>query len=116
MKKALTLTATLILCSTLTGCSNPLIKEPVEETARILTNASGSAMEKMGQVMSGMDERYLRCLENKEPTFFNCEQLYKTMTDVLAQQGIKVSVANLTDKALFKRLHEALQARTYFSR
>lgn len=114
MRKAL-IPAILILCGALTACSNPLSGERPESSARMLSQASGTAMREMGFNEKNMDDRYFRCLEHTSPAGFHCASLYKTMRVVLAREGMLVSVFNLTDKALFKQIHAELKLRTYYS-
>ena len=114
MRQAL-IPMTLILCGALTACSNPLSGERPASTARMLSQASGVAMREMGFKEKNMDDRYFRCLDHTSPAGFDCKSLSKTMRVVLAQEGIPVSVSNLTDKALFKQIYAELQLRTYYS-
>lgn len=106
------LTATLIL----TGCSgNPLQEKPTDEAARLLSNASAEAMERIGIHEPGISNRYAQCMEKRTKSTFDCATLYQAMAKKLTEQGVSVSAAQIQDRKLYVRIKEELQQRSYFS-
>ena len=100
----------------LTACSeNSLQKLSTQDLARLLSEASVTAMKNLGFKELGMSDRFAKCMEHRTSPFFNCERLYQAMTDVLKVHGLKVRISQLTDKKLYDRVKEELKQRSYFS-
>lgn len=106
----------LLLCGLLTACSgNPMNNKPVNKTARLLSSASGLAMQRLHPEVSSKSDYYRLCMENQTPDSFNCRALYQAMAETLCKQGIQVNVMHLQDKQLYAHLREELQVLSYFS-
>jgi hypothetical protein len=100
----------------LTACTeNPLQKQSTQDLARLLSEASVTAMKNLGFKELGMSDRYAKCMEHRTSPFFNCEGLYQAMTEVFKAHEIKVRTSQLTDKKLYERVKEELNQRSYFS-
>lgn len=105
----------LLFCLVLTACSasNPLDKKSPSEAARLLSSASQTAMKRLGFELRAK-ERYAQCMEHITNPFFNCENLYQTMTKVLVEQGVAVREKDIVDEKIYARIKNELKLQSYF--
>lgn len=108
--------AVLLLCGFLIACGqNPLQQKSAHDAARELSDASLNAMKELNPKASNKSDRYRLCMEHREEKRFNCETLYKTMSDVLKKQGLRVSPSQLSNRTFYSRLADDLQELSYYS-
>jgi hypothetical protein len=106
----------LMLCGLLTACGhNPLQQKSTHDAARLLTDASLVAMKEVSPQSPNKSDHYRLCMEQLEEKGFNCNALYKAMSENLQAQGLKVSPAQLRDKTLYKTLADDLKELSYYS-
>ncbi len=115
MNKKLLVTS-LLSSMLLASCSasNPLEKKPPEETARLLTKTSQTAMERLGYDQAHSRQGYAHCMEGKTDLFFDCDTLYQMMTKVLAEQKIGVRTADIKSPALYEHIKNDLKLQSFF--
>lgn len=110
------ITGTLLAILLLSSCSkNPLQEQPVDEAARLLSNASSEVMESMGVHEPGISDRYAQCMEHRAKSSFDCGAFYNAMAHNLAQKGFSVRRAQIQDPKLYARVKDELQQRSFFS-
>lgn len=120
--KQLTLSFCVLLATLLlSAChNNPLKSNKEQRSTRLLINASVAAVH---IVKPEMDEReaqyvYLNCMNGKEAAL-DCSALYQAMVHFAKKSPFiefhSVSVADLTDKAVFESLREGYEERLFYN-
>lgn len=105
-----------LIATILTGCisDNPLTKMPADDAARALVQASSQGSAALNFLLQSAAFNYQECMlgniSNKD-----CSKLYQSMQQELEREKIRVSIADITDKALFKDLRERIQHYAYLS-
>lgn len=100
--KTIKMVAALAIGVSLAGCngSNPIADLPLVDAALLLTGASEKASIGLGMKKQLAGDNYRKCmthsLENKV-----CKNLYQAMKTEINAEGVKASVANITNKEMF---------------
>jgi len=111
----------LLSTAMLSACHhNPLETHKEQQSTRFLINASMEAAKVLKPNMDGREAQYvyLNCMNGKEPDM-DCTALYKAMADFAKRGSFSdfkgVSVADLTDRAVFESLREGYEERLFYN-
>jgi hypothetical protein len=115
-KQALALA--LIACTLLSACSkNPLLQKRPDEAARLLLAASSKAMKEMGHKSADESAQYMHCMEPElKPAPFDCDTLYQHMREILAKDGLNLSIRQLKDTEFYASVREDVAFKAMFLR